>query len=162
MVSASSIVFSRSIRATSIRSRSGHLGRQVDPPGGRARPGDQRRDQRGRQAVGGDVLRHVAGFQAGADHLGPAGRAQRLDRRVIQQRSLADHPLADLLAVRHDGAACLVQRDRAELHGVGFGGSGALRRTATISAMIDKAISGAVTASIFRPTGPRMRDKALS
>jgi hypothetical protein len=96
--------------------------------------------------------------QAGADHLQPAGRPQRLDRLVIQQRSLADHPLTDLLAVRHDGTAGLVQRDRAKLHGVGFGGSGALRRTATISAMIDKAISGAVTVRV-EPTGPRMRIK---
>jgi GH15 family glucan-1,4-alpha-glucosidase len=35
--------------------------------------------------------------------------------------------------------------------------SGAARRTATISARIDSAISGAVTASMFRPTGAWIR-----
>ena len=39
---------------------------------------------------------------------------------------------------------------------------GAPRRTATISAMIESAISGAVTASMLRPTGPWMRASAAS
>ena len=141
-----------------------HLGRQVHPPGGRAGAREQRRDQRLGQAVGRDVLRHVARFQPGDDDLLAAGLAQRGHRALVQHRSLADHPLADALRVRHDGAAGFVQRDRAEFHAASgcFCGTGAPRRTATSSAMIDSAISGAVTASMLRPTGPWMRASAAS
>ena len=144
--------------------QAGGLGGEVDPAGGGTRAGDQRRHQGRGQAVGRDILGHVAGFQAGANDLRAAGRAQRRQRRVVEQRALADHAVADPLAVRHDGAAGLLQRDGAEIHAASdaFAGTGAPRRTATTSAMMDRAISGAVTASMFRPTGPLMRPSASS
>ena len=60
------------------------------------------------------------------------------------------------LGSRRTHAARLVERDRTELHAASgcFCGNGAPRRTATSSAMIESAISGAVTASMLRPTGP--------
>ena len=133
-----------------------HFGREVDPAGGRAGACQERRDQGLRQAVGRDVLGDVARLQAGDDNLLAARFAQRVQRVLVQHRSLADHPLADTLRVRHDGAAGFLQRDCAELHAASgcFCGTLAPRRTATSSAMMDNAISGAVTASMLRPTGP--------
>ena len=65
---------------------------------------------------GGLMEDYVARFQPGDDNVLTTGLAQRNDRALVQHRSLADHPLADTLRVRHDGAARFLQRDRAEFH----------------------------------------------
>ena len=144
--------------------QSRHFRQQIDPSGGGTRAGDQRRHQRHGQTVRRDILRHIAGLQHRADHLGPPAVPQGGDRGVVEQGALADHCFPDTLAVRHDAATRVVQRQGAKFHcvgfakaGAGFSGKGAPRRTAMISAMMDAAISGAVTASIFSPTGPRIR-----
>ena len=52
-----------------------NLGREVDPAGGGTGPGDQRRDQRRGQAIGGNVFRDVPRFQSSTDYLRPARRS---------------------------------------------------------------------------------------
>jgi hypothetical protein len=76
----------------------------------------------------------------------PASRSAAIAAASSSTRALADHRFAHALAMRHDGAAGLVQRQRAKFHervpaADGFRpvwpANGAPRRTATISAMIE-------------------------
>ncbi len=137
--------------------QAGHLGGRLTRPVAarvRASSGD---DQRLGEPIGGDVLGHVAGLQ-------PARRSPRCGRPRAARRSPlrpAREPLRIIRSptrwlVRHDArrGPRPAARGRTSCRLRCLRGNGAPRRTATISAMMESAISGAVTASMFRPTGP--------
>jgi hypothetical protein len=130
----------------------GRLGQQVDAPGGGAAAGQQRAEQPVGDARGRCVLRHVALFEARGDHLAEAAGAQGLDGPGIQRRALLDDAARQPDGVGEDRAPRLLQPGGAEDH--------LPLRRATTCAMMDSAISGAVTAPMSRPTGAAMRSSA--
>ena len=133
MVSDSSIVFRRSIIAVSTRSRPGtSAARFTRPVAARVRASSGETSGWASRSAAMSSGTSPGSSRATITSLA-AGLAQCGDGVFVQHRSLADHPLADALRVRHDGAAGFVQRDRAELHAACgcFCGTGAPRRTAT-------------------------------
>ena len=146
--------------------QAGGFRRQFDPARGGAGAGEQRPAYGIGQAVGGLVRRHLAGFRPGDDHMGMACRFQRSDRRMVEHGARLQHPVVEMDGVGKDGAARLPQRGGAEDHAAVAGAARrarlAPRRVATISARMERAISGAVTASILRPMGAWIRAMAAS
>ena len=155
---------SRSIVAGVDAQQPGGFGVQVDAPGAR-RAGGEHRAQRGaapaarrRSSSGtspGSSLAAITSVRPAARRAAIAASSSTVPLRIIRSPAGAGCAPARRPAPRRAGMA---PKDHAAAWAAGSRWpSGEPRRTATISAMIDSAISGAVTASMFSPTGPRMR-----
>ena len=155
--------FRRSILAVSTRSRPGASAARL------TRPVAARRARRAAARPRASASRSAAmssGTSPGSSRATITRRGRPHAGRPAAARRAAN-PCGS--CVRRPAGECAMMAPRASSSGnapnfmpPGFCGTGAPRRTATISAMMDSAISGAVTASMLRPTGPWMRASAAS
>ena len=134
------------------------FGQDIHAPRCRTRPRKQGYGQHLAQPFRSLIFRHITHFKPRGNDLPMATLSQCCDGAIIKHRALFQHAARQAHGMRQDSAFRFFKPRWAENHAVtpGMGRtapSAAPRRAATISAMMESAISGAVMASILSPTG---------
>src|SRR5579871_2125573 len=107
------------------------------------------------------VLADVAGFEPRSYHAAHASPGQRRPALACKGVALLERDAVDPDAMREDRALGLLDGRWAEFHAAALSArSGFLRSEATISPIIETAISAGLTAPMSRPIGAWMRDSA--
>ena len=100
------------------------------------------------------VLADVSGLQARRNDARHARRRQRQPALAGEKVALLERSAVDPHPVRENGALGFLDRGRAEFHAAALSArSGFLRSEATISPMIETAISAGLTAPMSSPIG---------
>ena len=116
-----------------------------------------------RQFERGFIFTDVAQFEPGRDDTLHAGRAESQPPLVRENVALLEGGPVNPHAMRQHGALGLLDWRQAEFHAAALSErNGFLRSEATISPMIETAISDGLTAPMSSPIGAWMRDSVAS